>query len=233
MSSESKILASIWCMATPNEPVAKVLHAGCLAYLESKRLIRVINITELPTEVHFQIIRNMPYLDRMSLKGTSHQFRDVVSGFHIHKELLAVELGDHARAMDLLACKFCVRLRSKSKFADAMRTGKTGRNGLQRYRRFCLDCGIQNKVYALGSLISVDATMCLICSECREPKRWNGCSRRPRVDKNDRSSRGLQYCLETCAGCSWKGSMKELMQLQNICKGQQDAYAKPKWHRRS
>jgi hypothetical protein len=53
-------------------------------------------------------------------------------------------MGRLALRRSLLPCAYCVRLRKRSEFADAMTQGQKRINGKEAHRRFCVDGGLQS-----------------------------------------------------------------------------------------
>ncbi|KAJ8071455.1 hypothetical protein OCU04_001775 [Sclerotinia nivalis] len=176
MTSECRLLAKIWCSPTPKAPLLDALHTACLAYLESTRLCTdpktwsipepITNIEQLPSEVQSVIIENLTSVDKARLRVTNHFYHATIPRLTVtHEELLAAELEDYETEKLLLACRICHRLRHISKFANVQRAGRRGRNGSQRHKRFCLDCGIEMKFYHPSGYIYVGKKQMRVCPE--------------------------------------------------------------------
>lgn len=153
-------------------------------------------IFRLATELHLNIVAYLidpdeggTYAARY-LRLTNRHFYNIVEKA-THDDILGVEQTIWAIERRLYACKFCIRLRHASKFADAMLKGKTGRNGTQRFKRFCADCGFappQGQIrYSRGSEAIVNG------------ERWVWCRLCQYVKKGDAA--GRVGCVMTCETC--------------------------------
>ncbi|RAH41962.1 F-box domain protein [Aspergillus brunneoviolaceus CBS 621.78] len=105
-----------------------------------------MTMSKLPPELHLQIATHLPAppdLSRTHLAQTNHYFHALLP-HPTHPELLAAELDPLAIAHDLYACRYCLRLRRATHFADRMVRRGRGRFGAERERakRFCLECGV-------------------------------------------------------------------------------------------
>ncbi|OJK04591.1 hypothetical protein ASPACDRAFT_38152 [Aspergillus aculeatus ATCC 16872] len=105
-----------------------------------------MTMSKLPPELHLEIATHLPAtpdLSRSHFAQTNHYFHALLP-HPSHTELLAAELDPLAIANDLYACRYCLRLRRVTHFADRMVRRGRGRFGAERERakRFCLDCGV-------------------------------------------------------------------------------------------
>ncbi|PYI23770.1 hypothetical protein BO99DRAFT_428584 [Aspergillus violaceofuscus CBS 115571] len=103
-------------------------------------------LANLPPELHLLIATHLPQppdLSRAHLAQTNHYFHTLLPR-PTHADLLAAELDPLAIAHDLYACRYCLRLRRATHFADRMVRRGRGRFGAARERakRFCLACGV-------------------------------------------------------------------------------------------
>ncbi|APA05645.1 predicted protein [Sclerotinia sclerotiorum 1980 UF-70] len=157
-TSECKLLAKIWCSATPKTPLLKELHTACLTYLESTRLYRepkvwpiphpTTNIQQLPSEIQSLIIENLTPVDQGRLRITNHFYHATIPRPTVtHQDLLTAEQQDYEKKNRLLACGICCRLRHITNFGNVQITGRRGRKGPQSHKRFCLDCGVKKLFY--------------------------------------------------------------------------------------
>ncbi|TGO08271.1 hypothetical protein BTUL_0217g00150 [Botrytis tulipae] len=160
MSTECKLLAKIWCSPTPTAPSAKALHTACLSYLESVKLATSCSNPEprtlesLPTEIQYQIIRNLGFVGITKLRQTNHFYNATIpaptpTDEEIRELILLTELENYAIERQLLACNNCLRLQHVSKFRDTQTKGKRIRDGPQRHLRLCLQCAIWKGWYRL------------------------------------------------------------------------------------
>jgi hypothetical protein len=140
-------------------------------------------LLRLATELHLAIISFLPDLQdardeddvaRLQLRRTNCYFRNLVPP-PTHDELLSLELVSFRSSV--YACKFCLYLRPRNKFASKMLEGKTGMNGGSRYKRFCADCGFdttvvgQSQRYCPGTRACVDGVDWVWCKCCRVVKK--------------------------------------------------------------
>ncbi|PYH83063.1 hypothetical protein BO82DRAFT_431110 [Aspergillus uvarum CBS 121591] len=112
-------------------------------------------IANLPPELHLLIATHLPQLPDLSrahLAQTNYYFHTLLPR-PTHADLLAAELDPLAIANDLYACRYCLRLRRVTHFADRMVRRGRGRFGAARERakRFCLECGICPRDQGLGN----------------------------------------------------------------------------------
>ena len=136
-------------------------------------------ILRLATELHLNIVSQLKDADEggafaaRHLRLTNRHFYNIVEQA-THSELLRVEQTEWAMERRLYACMYCIRLRHASKFADTMLKGKTGRNGTQTYRRFCVDCGFAppkgQTRYSAGTEVRVNGTRWVWCQRCKVVK---------------------------------------------------------------
>lgn len=131
-----------------------------------------------PLELHTAIAAHLSFPDILNLKYTNRYLSALIPPL-AHSELLEAEktpLSSFARGTGILstpeyyACKDCLRLRPKSKFADNMTKGGRGCKGSTAFTRFCLDCGLNPKPgttrYTRGSIILVGGRKFVLCAEC-------------------------------------------------------------------
>ncbi|PYH58278.1 F-box domain protein [Aspergillus niger CBS 101883] len=128
----------------------------------------------LPPELHLQITSHLPLLpDIYSLQATCTYFYTLLPQ-PTHSALLAAETTDYAVAHDLYACRYCLRLRPGSFFADRMLRRGRGRYGRDRAKRFCVDCGVmprgegegEEARYGAGALVRVEGELRVFCGGC-------------------------------------------------------------------
>ncbi|GKZ22518.1 hypothetical protein AbraCBS73388_008678 [Aspergillus brasiliensis] len=128
----------------------------------------------LPPELHLQITTHLPLLpDIYSLQATCTYFYTLLPPPTL-AALLAAETTDFAIAHDLYACRYCLRLRPGSVFADRMLRRGRGRYGRDRAKRFCVDCGVmprgegegEEARYGFGALVRVEGELRVFCGGC-------------------------------------------------------------------
>ncbi|KAF2016317.1 hypothetical protein BU24DRAFT_199136 [Aaosphaeria arxii CBS 175.79] len=140
-------------------------------------------LLRLPSELHLAIISFLPDLKDakgehdlalLQLRRTNRYFRNLVPP-PTHNDLLSLELA--LCKYSVYACKFCLRLQPKTKFAYAMLKGKTGVNGKARDRRFCAECGFdttevgQSQRYCPGTKACVNGVNWIWCKRCKIVKK--------------------------------------------------------------
>lgn len=141
-------------------------------------------LLRLAPELHLAIISFLPGFkdangDRdlalLQLRRTNRYFRSLVPP-PTHDDLLSLELA--LCKYSVYACKFCLCLQPKTKFASAMLKGKTGINGGARDRRFCAECGFDTTVvgssqrYCAGTRACVDGVNWVWCKRCNFVRKW-------------------------------------------------------------
>jgi hypothetical protein len=154
-------------------------------------------LLRLPAELHLDIVSELEESDpegvvaTLNLRLSNRYFYNLVDK-PSHGTLLYIEKMRWAVSRSLYTCKFCVRLRHTSTFAEAMLKGKTGPNGLQPERRFCADCGfaaVQGETrYSAGTMATVNGERWIWCVYCRE------------VNKGDQAGK-KEWCEKGCKRC--------------------------------
>lgn len=74
---------------------------------------------------------------------------------------------------DRFTCRHCLRLLPRKAFADQVTKGKIGKYGSQRYKRFCVQCGLKHR-YSPGSRISRQGEHFVVCVLPRVQERCCG-----------------------------------------------------------
>lgn len=141
-------------------------------------------LLRLASELHLAIISFLPDLKDardehdlalLQLRRTNRYFRNLVPP-PTHDDLLSLELA--LCKYSVYACRFCLCLQAKTKFASAMLKGKTGVNGKARDRRFCAECGFDTTVvgssqrYCPGTRACVDGVDWVWCKHCKHVRKW-------------------------------------------------------------
>jgi hypothetical protein len=175
LSPEDEDLWSTW--GTPpkrRDPPSKPAQA--IPHTKTAPLLR------LPVELHKDIAdlisHNWP-LSLLNLRRANRYFHALIPP-PTHATLLLFEQERWARARPLYACRYCVRLRPKRHFADAMLKGRTGVNGKEPEKRFCVDCGFGHALlepgagrqsrYSPGTEVVVAGQTWVWCKGCLQVK---------------------------------------------------------------
>jgi hypothetical protein len=156
-------------------------------------------LLRLPAELHLDIVSELEESDpegavaTLNLRLSNRYFYNLVDK-PSHDTLLYVEKTSWAVSRSLYTCKFCVRLRPASTFAETMLKGKTGPNGLWAKKRFCADCGfaaVQRETrYSAGTMVTVNGERWIWCVYCREVKKGN------QAGKKEWCEKGCKRCFE-------------------------------------
>jgi hypothetical protein len=121
-----------------------------------------------------------------------------------HEELLVTEQADHALLHDLYACRYCLRLRPASQFAERMLQRRRMKGARDARKRFCVDCGLMQRGeaeearYGPGAQIVVQGVSCVLCIVCR------------RLGATARGLDGRQISL--CRNCYEQSAVKRIAQ---------------------
>ncbi|KAI9043940.1 F-box domain protein [Aspergillus affinis] len=125
----------------------------------------------LPTELHLLILNLLLFPDLIHLKLTCTYFHTLIPPLS-HSALIDAENTDLAVFKDVFACRYCLRLRPRSEFADRMLHRRRGRYGRDAHNRFCVDCGLQPRVgrprYCPGAQIVMQGISYVICLTCHD-----------------------------------------------------------------
>ncbi|KAK1139917.1 hypothetical protein N8T08_011078 [Aspergillus melleus] len=125
----------------------------------------------LPTEIHLLILNLLLFPEVIHLKLTCTYFHTLIPRLN-HNALIDAENTDFAAIQDIFACRYCLRLRPRSEFADRMVHRRRGRYGRDAGKRFCVDCGLKPRVgqprYGPGAQIVVRGVSYVICLSCHD-----------------------------------------------------------------
>jgi hypothetical protein len=130
-------------------------------------------LSNLPCEIHLDIIARLPYNAKASLRSTNRYFRSLIPPF-THHDLLVAEREEYAAAHNLLTCKYCLRLLHRSEFGNNMTKKRKARGGSESYNRFCVRCGLHPPpgclLYSRGQCVKWGShTFTVVfCAECRK-----------------------------------------------------------------
>jgi hypothetical protein len=137
------------------------------------------HLLRLPSELHLTIISFLPGFEDandehdlalLQLRQTNRYFRNLVPS-PTHSDLLSLESA--LFKYSAYACKFCLCLLLKTKFASSMLKGPRGVNGTARDRRFCAECGFDitavglSQRYCLSSRVCVNGVDWVWCKHCK------------------------------------------------------------------
>ena len=114
------------------------------------------------------------HLDAFSLTWLQYscrRFRESIPS-PTHPALLEAEVTEFGTQNDLYACRDCLRLRTRDKFADLM-VKRTKAKRMENCRdRWCVDCGINPRPgtnrYNAGNIITILDKPYAICLMCRK-----------------------------------------------------------------
>lgn len=139
---------------------------------------------ELPGELQNSILlQHCDGIDRLVLRNTCRRLREIVPTPTTSELVQAEEDHPVASRKDLYTCSVCATLRHRSKFADDMVEGKTGKEGADASSRFCLHCGLHVEYtgfdgfegrmvsecrYGPGEKVGVGGVWHVVCIGCRE-----------------------------------------------------------------
>ncbi|KAK8254124.1 hypothetical protein IWZ00DRAFT_220258 [Phyllosticta capitalensis] len=108
-------------------------------------------LIELPGELQNMIFQYLDDYSRIRLGATNRYFHRVV-------DLTREEKGEKARWISTLgwnyfACSMCFQWKYFSKFGKAQTKNKRGHRRSQAKKRFCIDCGLEWKLYSGGNIV--------------------------------------------------------------------------------
>jgi len=129
----------------------------------------LLSLMALPQELRDNIIQFLDPMASLCLKLSCTHFNDLIKPL-TKEQLLIAETDEFAEKESLLICNCCVRIRTKSKFADNQLKKGRDRGGSRARMRFCIDCGIGPPAsyyrYSRGSQVVVRKVLHVICEEC-------------------------------------------------------------------
>jgi hypothetical protein len=127
-------------------------------------------LIDLPNEIQQHIIDYLDFPSNVLLKMTCRYFNTFITALG-HGELMEAETSDFCLQKDLYACRDCLRLRTKTTFADNVVRKRRGRYRIDSAKRFCVDCGVNPREgttrYCAGSQIVMQGELYVICGSCR------------------------------------------------------------------
>lgn len=150
-----------------------------------KPTVPSLQLLDLPPEIHSAIVTYLAFPSKPNLKCTNHYFYDLVAPL-THNELLEAEQilpGVSKRfeaasglscSAKFFACKDCLRLRPRSKFANHVtrdmkrKRKRRGIGGMDADQRFCIDCGIKENRFYRGEYIEIGYEGFVLCVDCGE-----------------------------------------------------------------
>lgn len=112
------------------------------------------SLSGLPIELQREIISNLELQDRARLSVTCRRLASNITP-PTFEEFLAAEILPWAVSKQFYACSGCARLRHLLQFADDMRKGRRGRNGVDARTRLCVRCGVEQQLYAVGMEVTI------------------------------------------------------------------------------
>ncbi|KAF3010029.1 hypothetical protein E8E13_011469 [Curvularia kusanoi] len=158
-------------------------------------------LLRLPSELHLDILSHLPDITSakdehdlaiLHLRSTNQYFRNLIPP-PTHAQLLHIEsVLSPTHSGKVYACRFCLFLLPRTKFATGMLKGKTGINGTGREGRFCAACGFNTNTtgrgqgYCPSTRVSVSGIDWVWCKHCKAVKR------------GEEAESG---CVGVCRGC--------------------------------
>lgn len=127
-------------------------------------------ICDLPTEILLIIAHHLDAFSLIWLQRSCQLFRGTIPS-PTHLELIDAEITPFGSQNDLYACRDCLRLRPRAKFADNMVKRKKAKLRDNATERWCVDCGLNPRPgtnrYTAGNIITILEKPYVICLECR------------------------------------------------------------------
>lgn len=127
----------------------------------------------LPPELHLLISTYLSFPAIVHFRITCAYLYSLLPPL-THAQLLLAETTEFALSKDIYACRYCLRLRPASRFADRMRRRRRGKFGRDAEKRFCVECGLQPRKgtdgearYGPGAQMRIDGVPYVICITCR------------------------------------------------------------------
>ncbi|KAJ5894621.1 hypothetical protein N7495_006312 [Penicillium taxi] len=128
-------------------------------------------ICDLPAEILLMIVNHLDAFSTIWLQRSCRLFHGTIPS-PTHLELIKAETTYFGTQNDLYACRDCLRLRPRAKFADNMVKRKKSKWGEKVTERWCVDCGIKPRPgtnrYTAGNIITILGVPFVICSKCRK-----------------------------------------------------------------
>lgn len=131
------------------------------------------NLLNLAQELQEEIISNLEWPDRVCLKLTCKHYNQLIPSLDLN-QLLEAEKSAFSEQRDLYACRYCLRLRDGTEFADKMLKRTKGRGHGDAAMRFCVECGLNapkgTTRYSPGTQIRIGGVTKVICDTCKSFK---------------------------------------------------------------
>jgi hypothetical protein len=129
------------------------------------------NICDLPIEILLIIAQYLDAFSLIWLQRSCRLFREIIPS-PTHLELIEAEKAHFGIENDLYACRDCLRLRPRAKFADNMVKRQKAKWGDNSTERWCVECGLNPRLgtnrYTAGNIITILGEPNVICLKCRE-----------------------------------------------------------------
>ncbi|KAJ5312242.1 hypothetical protein N7508_003072 [Penicillium antarcticum] len=123
----------------------------------------------LPTEILHLIAKNLDVFSLINLQHSCQRFCESIPS-PTHKQLIEAEKSGLGFQKEFYACRDCLRLRPRAKFADTMIKRKKAKWGPGATDRWCVDCGLHPQPgtnrYTVGNLIPIMGGVYIICLRC-------------------------------------------------------------------
>lgn len=86
------------------------------------------------------------------------------TGKHLRSQHKAYTL----RYDEYFSCSLCLKLRPRRSFADKQIRKKRGRGRSESSRRFCVECGVQKRIYQQCQRIDIEGHTHFLCGLCNK-----------------------------------------------------------------
>ena len=131
-----------------------------------------LTLYALPTELQHHIVLNLHPSAALTLKQTNRYFHTHIALYRldpleVKQYIHEVEL--RPRNRDNYACFKCLRVRSRTAFTINQLGAKTSKDGMYPNERFCLDCGVENKLLKPGTVLVIagdESCPKVFCGSC-------------------------------------------------------------------
>lgn len=162
---------------------------------ESKAAKPPPSLMDLPSDLHVQLLSHLEYPDLEMLRGTNSYFRHLPSDLDIAhsrssyvQTLLQQEQQEVSYAHSLsfspdpndvlaadtnnyfLRCYFCFRRKHISNFTGTQFTQRRSKGHADAGKRFCTSCGVRDRRWEPGTILSTPREQLVYCRRCRELK---------------------------------------------------------------
>lgn len=166
-------------------------------------------LENLPREVQDQIVAELDYSSFIALSQTSLFFHTAFppesspQGTKTAFVLRAENFSRHC--LNGYGCFRCFRVLPRERFGDKQLKTPRGKGGVQSYKRFCVDCGLNSNGYSVGSIVKQKGLEKVVCFRCKIPREGMHCRCCHLCQECLRIPRGSNY-PDGCPRCRAKES---------------------------